>query len=367
MKNYKFRIYPTKKQETQLKETLRVCSVVWNKCLEHEKNLYETEGKYANCFALNTLLVSMKKEIPAVAGIHSQVLQNIAERVDLAYKAFFRRVKAGEKPGFPRFKSSFRYNSFTYPQSGFKLINENRLKLSKIGHVKIVLHRSIEGKIKRVTIKHTASGKWFATFTTDVVSLNALPKTGKTVGIDVGLKTFATMSDGSSIKNPRFFKTEQPALAKVQRQLQKQENGTPARAKRRKRVALVYERISNKRSDFLWKQANQLVRRYDEIFVEDLSIQQMLEQKKFSKSIADVAWGEFSSKLAFKAAEAGKLVKKVNPRNTSKTCCVCQNILETLTLSDRVYACPKCGNKRNRDLNASLNILRLGLQSVAKA
>lgn len=266
-------------------------------------------------------------------------------------------------PGYPRFKSFGRYDSFTFPQapSGCQLRGE-KLVVSKVGPVKIVLHRPIEGTVKTATIRRTATGKWFVTFSCELEP-KALPPNGEQVGIDVGLTTFATLSNGEKITNPRFFRREEKALAQVQRKLSAAIKGTPERAKRRKVVARVHERITNRRYDFVHQQSRKLVNRFGLIAVEDLNVNSMGRDRKFSKSIHDAAWSMFFACLSFKAAEAGRTFVAVNPAYTSQDCSRCRQ-RQLMPLAERVYRCPSCGLVLDRDHNAALNILAVGLHGL---
>ena len=281
----------------------------------------------------------------------------------MALKAFFRRVKAGEKPGYPRFRGRGWYDSFTYPQKGFKL-ESGKLYLSKIGDVKIKLHRPIEGKIKRLTVRRSATGKWFACFSVEIEDTPLPPwKDGSVVGIDVGLESFATLSNGEMISNPRFFREEEKELARVQRKLSKAPKGTLERRSALKVVQRVHERIANKRYEFAHQVSHNLVDRFGLIAFEDLNIKGMVHNHCLAKSISDVAWRMLVTVTSYKAASAGSMVVLVDPRNTSKMCSRCGTLVEK-SLSDRVHNCPQCGLSMDRDWNAAINILRLGLQSV---
>lgn len=363
LKAYKFRIYPTKSQTTKMEQTLDLCRWTYNKTLEIRKNAWEKEGKSLSKYETNNMLPEWKEDKPELKVVFSQVLQNVHERVDLALKAFFRRVKTGEKPGYPRFRGKGWYDSFTYPQKGFK-IDSGKLYLSKIGSIKIKLHRPIEGKIKRLTVRRTTIGKWFACFSVELEDNPKPPwKDGSLVGIDVGLESFATLSNGEKIANPRFFREEEKELAKVQRRLSKAPKGTPERKKALKVVQLVHERIANKRYEFAHQISNQLVKKHGLIAFEDLNIKGMTHNHNLAKSIHDVAWNMLVTLTSYKAASAGSMVVLVDPRNTSKMCSRC-GILVEKSLSDRVHKCSQCGLEMDRDWNAAINILRLGLQSV---
>jgi len=363
LKAYKFRIYPTKSQKTGMERTLDLCRWTYNQTLAYRKNAYEQEGKSISKYETHNLLPTWKEEKPELNEVFSQTLQNVQERVDLGLKAFFRRVKAGEEPGYPRFRGRGWYDSFTYPQKGFKL-DSGKLHLSKIGDIKIKLHRPIEGKIKRLTIRRAATGKWFACFSVEIEDLPKPPwKDGSIVGIDVGLTSFATLSNGEMIPNPRFIREEESELARVQRKFSKAARGSPERKAALKVVERVHERIANKRYEFAHQVSRNLVNRFGLIAFEDLSIKKMMQNHNLAKSIGDVAWNMLVTLTTYKAESAGSMVVLVDPRNTSKMCSRC-GILVEKTLADRVHNCSECGLSLDRDWNAAINILRLGLQSV---
>lgn len=366
LKAYKFRLFPTKTQRSKMERTLDLCRWVYNQTLAYRKDAWEKEGRSTSKYETNNLLPNWKIEKPDLNEVFSQVLQNTQERVDLALKAFFRRVKAGEKPGYPRFRGSGWYDSFTYPQFGFKLLC-GKLRLSKIGDIKIKLHRPIEGKIKRLTVRRSSTGKWFACFTVEIDDPPKPPwKDGSMVGIDVGLESFATLSNGEKIDNPRFFRSEEKALAKAQRRLSKCAKGTSQRRAAVKVVQRVHERIANRRYNFAHQMSNQLVSKYGLIVFEDLNIKNMLKNHCLAKSISDAAWRMLVTTTSYKAESAGSKVVLVDPRNTSQLCSRC-GLKVNKSLSDRVHECPQCGLVMDRDENAAINILRLGLQSLPKA
>jgi putative transposase len=310
------------------------------------------------------MLTQWKHEHPALSHVHSQVLQNAQERVDLAYKAFFRRVKAGDTPGFPRFRGPGRYDSFTFKQSGFR-VQDSLVSLSKIGSIRMVLHRFIEGTIKTVTVRRTPTRKWYVCFSVECEPL-ILPACALAVGVDVGLTSFATLSTGETIANPRFFRTDEQALAKAQRRLAKADKGTPVRTKCRTVVAHIHERIANRRYDFCHQTARRMVNAYGVLAFEDVQIPNMMQHHCLAKSIADVAWGQFVRIASDKAACAGRLASQVLPAYTSQDCSGCgHRVLKTL--SQRVHQCPICELSMDRDHNAAINILRHGLVSLGLA
>jgi putative transposase len=246
-------------------------------------------------------------------------------------------------------------------ECGFVLFDKE-ISLSKIGVIKMKMHRPIEGDIKTCTIKKTAGGEWDITFSCEVKAIPLEPKT-EAVAIDVGIESFAMFSNGEKIKNPRFFKKGEKALAKAQRKLSTLEKGTKERRKKGKAVAKIHERIKNQRKDFCHKQAKKIVDQYQYICIEDLSIKNMIEGSHFAKNIADASWNQFRQFLTYKAAEAGRKLGVVNPAYTSQICSQCGH-LEPKKLTDREHKCSQCGYKAHRDFNAAQNILALGLDGL---
>ena len=366
MKTYCYRLYPTKKQVTCLKHTLEICRWVYNNALAIRKNAWEIENQNVSYFETQRQLPIWKREKPELKTVHSQVLQDVTKRVDLAFQSFFRRVKSGsDKAGYPRFKGYGRYDSITYPQSGFHVKpNQNVLHASKIGDIPIILHRPLDGEVKTLTIRRTSTDKWYACFSVEIPdSDRETLSNDRVVGIDVGLTTFCTMSDGTVVENPRWFRNDEKKLATSQRKLSKLEKGTPKRRKQRKTVAHIHERIANKRKDFIYKLSNKLSSTYGTIVFEDLNIKNMMKNHCLAKSIGDAAWSLLISTTVNKAEEAGCTVVLVNPKHTSQICSQCGQLVKK-TLSDRIHNCLHCGLSMNRDLNASINIMRLGLQSL---
>jgi putative transposase len=383
-KTYRYRIYPTRKQQHTLNETLSECRWLYNHLLEMRKTTYEQEGKSLSLYQQQETYPLLKAERPSLKEVHSQVLQNVAVRIDLAMKAFFRRVKSGETPGFPRFRGADRYDSFSFPQSGFSITHDHRVCLSKIGSIKMVYHRPIKGTLKTATITRTSTGKWYVCFSVECES-ERLPEQPEQVGIDVGLKTFATLSNAQEIANPRFFRQEERALAKVQRKHSQLAKCSPQRRTHRKAVARVHERIAFRRDNFTHQNSRQIVDRFGVICVEDLHVNRMVHNHCPAKSISassqtdgrsqmrqhrfclnkerDAAWSAFFDQLSCKAEEAGRAFVKVNPAYTTQDCSRCHH-RQPMPLGERTYRCPCCHLVIGRDQNASLNIRALGLQSI---
>jgi putative transposase len=363
-KTSNYRLFPTKAQETILEAQLDECRWLYNQLLEQRKTSYETAGTTPGLYDQQKTIPALKVERPSLTNVHSQVLQNVAVRIDLAFKAFFRRCKTGEKPGYPRFRGKYRYDSMTFPQapSGC-VLSGDKLRLAKVGIIHVVLHRPVVGTIKTCTVRRSSTGKWYVSFSCEVQQPEPLVPSVEQVGIDVGLTTFATLSNSEAIENPRFFRTDEKELAKAQRKFAKTEKDTPERSKRRKPVARIHERISFRRKNFAEQATRKIVNRFGFIAVEDLEVNRMVHNHCLAKSISDAGWTLFFTILFVKAASAGRTAVKVNPAYTSQTCSSCGH-RQKLTLSERIYRCPCCHQEKNRDHNAALNILALGLQCV---
>ncbi len=284
--------------------------------------------------------------------LYSQITQNVADRLAKSLYGMIIKKKAGKKAGFPRFKPIERVKSFTYPQFGFKL--KDRLELSGIGRISIRKHRELQGTIKTLTIKKSPSGKWHAIFTTEFEK--TAPKRNKNpkVGIDLGIENFAYLSDGSRIENPRNLRLAKERLALAQRRMSNKQKGSSNRAKNRKAVAIAYERLTNKRKDFLHKASRVLVKNHSFIAMENLN-NEGLARGFLAKEVLDCSWAEFASMISYKAEEAGCEVVLVNPAHTSQMCSHCGFVLKK-SLAERWHDCP-CGASMHRDLNAAINIL----------
>ena len=369
-KSLKYRLHPTKKQEKILTAHIEECRLLYNQLVCARVQAWEQKHQSLSCYDQTKTIPLLNKQRPEFTQVYSQVLQQVAVRVDLAFKAFFRRVKprakTGEKAGFPRYKGQNRYDSITYPQfsKGCRL-DDKGLRLGKIGCIRIVQHRPLEGMPKSCTLRCTATGKWFATISCDIGNAPEKTDAGSAVGIDVGLDNFAMFSDREKIANPRFFRKEEKTLAKAQRKWDKVKKASPKkREKARKVVARVHERIRNRRNDFVHQEARKVVNKYSFVATEKLDNKKMQKNRRLSKSISDAAWSLFRRCLEYKAEEAGIGFKAVDPEYTSQDCSSCGH-REKKALSDHVHHCKACGYTADRDLNAAINILTLGLQSQA--
>lgn len=355
LKTFQYRIYPTKSQIKSLEETLETCRRWYNQCLAERKESFELAGVSISKFEQLSRVKDFRQINPYAARIHSHVLQVTTADLDQAFGGFFRRVKAGETPGYPRFKGRNRFDSFGYKENGngFRL-DGRRLKLSFIGRIAVRWHRSIEGEIKTLRIVRKA-GKWFACFACEVET-QPWPETGQSVGIDVGISSLITTSDGEKIDNPKWYRKSQAKLRVLQRRVSRRKKGGSNRRKAIRQLQAQHEKIRNQRKDFLNKVAHKLIEQNDLIALEDLQVRNMVRNRHLSKSIMDAGWGYFRQRLEGKAADAGRTIAIVAPAYTSKTCSDCGSIFEHLTLSDRWVICG-CGLSLDRDHNAAINIL----------
>ena len=397
MKSYKYRLYPTDKQAQSMQWTLDRCRSLYNAALQERRDAYEmrvrrhpsyydepTRKQLAREVAMSYNAQAMQlpeiKELrPEYKELHSQVLQDVLRRVDKGMKAFFRRVKNGEKPGYPRFQGKGRFDSFTYPQAGFSLTHDNRLCLSKIGTIKIKMHREVTGSVKTCTIKREGE-HWYVCFACEVETTQKLPYTDLAIGVDMGLLHFTTDSNGDTLENPRHFRKSRGLLKKRQQRLSRAKKGSNRRRFASQKVARTHRKIRNQRRDFHHKAARQLVETYETIVFEDLSIHNMVKRPKpkqdeqgrylpnraaakggLNKSIQDAGWASFIELVEHKAACAGVTVYKVDPRKTSQVCSACNLEGEHKDLSVRTHICVSCGVVLDRDHNAAVNILNRGL------
>ena len=297
-----------------------------------------------------------KKSNPYATNIHSHVLQVAVADLDKAFQAFFRRVKSKEKAGYPRFRGYNRFNSFGFKENGngFK-VDGRRLKLSGIGRVPVRWHRPLEGKIKSLRIVKKADG-WYAIFACEVEA-KPLPTTGQSVGVDVGIESLLTLSDGTRVENPKWYRKSQAKLRVLQRTVARRKKGGTNRRKAVKRLQAQHQRIENTRKDCLNKVAHGLIQNYDRIVLENLRIKNMVRNRHLSKSILDAGWGYLAQRLSHKAECAGREIVFVNPAYTSKTCSGCGSLFENFSLATRWINCG-CGLSLNRDHNAAINILK---------
>ncbi len=360
---YKFRMYPNKQQEAMLDLARETCRHLYNQALADRKTAYESEG-ISRSYEDQAAYLTLERKNGNFKNIYAHCLQDVLRRLDKSFKAFFRRVKSGEKPGFPRFKGKGWYKSFTYPDSetGYK-IEGSKLTLSKIGSIRIFKHREAEGKIKTCTIKRDNLGHWYAILVSEIEDVAEIePKTA--IGVDVGLKNQVATSTGETIQYPRYYGKAEQKLIVAQRNLSRKKRGSSNRQKAKIKVARVHQRVKNLREEFLHQVSRKLVDSADLIVFENLNIQGMLKNHHLAKHIQDHAWGKLIQFTQSKAVKAGKIVELVEARYTSQKCSQC-GIRVPKTLANRTHLCPNCGLMMDRDLNASVNIRTLGLRGRA--
>lgn len=356
LKGYKYRLFPNKEQAAKFNEILVTCREFYNNLLTERRNYYETNKKSLTVFTQILSLPEKKRRDPRLSQIYSQILQDVCFRLDRAYAFFFICLKAKNgKVGYPHYKAANRYHSFTYPQYGGFKLTENGLRLSKIGIIKIKLHRSLMGKPKTCTIKREID-HWYACISCEIqLRPKMIPQ--KAIGIDMGLKNFATLSNSEEIINPKYLKLSERKLAKAQRKLSKKQKGSKNRRQQIVEVAKIHRKIKNQRNDFLHKLSRQITNSFDFIAIEDLGISSMVKNHYLAKSVSDASWGQFIAYLSYKAEEANNQVVKVDPRGTSQVCSKCGSIVKK-SLSMRVHRCPHCGLVLPRDHNSAINILQ---------
>ncbi len=354
LKTFKYRLYPTKAQEVALNEQLRLCRTLYNAALQERRDAYRKCGVSITGFGQMKHLRQIKADLPEYKGVYSQVLQDVLKRLDRAFQAFFRRLKQGSMPGYPRFQGRDRYDSFTYPQLGFSVPSRTAY-FSKIGNIRIKLHRPVEGKIKTATIRRTC-GQWYVSYACEVEA-QPLPTSGNAVGVDVGTTWFYVTSDGEFQENPRYFQASMKKLRIAQRAVSRKPNKrSNGRRKAVQRAAKIHRKVSQQRLDFHHKAAAKLVRENDLIAHEALNVGGM-GRGRLARSIHDVGWGQFFFLLAAKAANAGRRVITVDPRFTSQACNKCGHTEKANRLSQSRFVCQQCGHAENADLNAARNIL----------
>ena len=345
-KVYKYRLYPTKEQEQKLSQAFGCTRFVWNQFVDAFNNKEEKEKT----------VPQLKIEFPFLNTVSCAVLQQ-KQRDIIEFKSQFFNPKRKIKVDRPAFKKKHNHNSFRLPNQKFKVF-DTKIQFEKIGKVSYVQDRRLaeNHKLLSVTVSKNVLGQYFASVLVET-EIKELPKTGKTVGIDLGLKTFLVTSDNVEIENPRYFRESQTKLKKAQRYLSRKKKGSNRYKKQKRKIAKIHQKTANERSHFLHQLTNQLVKDYDKIVIEDLNVKGMVKNKKLSKSISDASFSTFRSQLTYKCNWYGKeLIVADRFYASSKTCSDCGNKKDKLTLSQRTYICECCGLVIDRDYNASLNL-----------
>lgn len=367
IRSYKYRIYPTKSQTKKMELWLKLCALMYNFFINITETTYTKYNEQLNMYDLTSFIPRLRNGNETLKNVYSTLFYDVAKKVSNDYKEFFRKWRNEEKNNHPpKVKDINKYRSFTYPGTQGVKIKDKYLQLSKIGDIKIVMHRPLpaEGKIKSYTIKKYPTGKWFALFLCEMPAPEQR-RENSIVGIDLGLNSFAVLSDGTEIPNGRFFKNSQKKLAKAQRRMAKSKKGTFEYEKWRRIAAKIKARSVNQRNDFFHKLSNEIIKRYDIIAVENLRIRQMMKNHKLANSIADASWRTFIRILENKAVSKGARVIQVDPANTSRTCSSCGATTD-IKLGEQTFMCPNCGLILGRDHNAALNIKRLAAQSLGE-
>ncbi|MFF4773657.1 RNA-guided endonuclease InsQ/TnpB family protein [Microtetraspora fusca] len=379
-----FLLRPTGKQAATLAQCLEDHRVLYNAALEHRRTAYRKAGVSIRYGDQSGELKYIRSDDPAGQGRWSFSSQQATlRRLDKAFAAFFRRVKAGQKPGFPRFKGRGWFDTVEWPRDGDGCRWDSQpehptatfVRLHGVGHVRVHQHRSIRGRVKTISIKREGS-RWYVVLSCDDVPAHTLPATGVVVGLDVGVASLVTTSDGKHLANPRHLDASAGRLAAAQRDLARKKRGSKRRRKAAARVAALHARVRRRRLDGAHKAALALVRAYDVIVHEDLRIANMTrsasgtieapgrnvaQKSGLNRSIVDAGWGVFLTVLAHKAESAGRELIAVNPTNTSRTCARCGHCAKENRVTQVEFVCTACGHTAHADVNAAINILGAGL------
>lgn len=360
--SFKYRLYPNLSQIKFIEEHFNCARFIYNLALETKLSAYNGNKIYLSYFDLSKQLVDLKRECLWLKKVNSQSLRMPLINLDFAFNNFFK----GHTP-FPKFKKKSNRQSFQCPQHVKINSKEELIYLPKFKQpIKIVLHRKFDGDIKTVTISKTPTNKYFASILVD--NKLPLPKTIKesnnAIGIDLGIKSFIATSDGQKFDNPKYLKESMARLKWMQRQLSRKKKGSNRRELWRLKVAKLHEKISNQRIDFLHKTSDAITKQYDVICTENLQVLNMLKNHRLAQSISDSGWGTFEQFLKYKCEWRGKRLVQIGTfEPSSKTCSNCGSINNDLTLADRKWTCPVCGNELDRDINAAVNILSFGIRN----
>lgn len=384
MKTYRFKLMPDFAQEKKFRQWLGITRYVYNLCLEYKKTLYKDHGISIGKNDMQKELAVLKNDIPWMADVHSQVIQATTDRMFLAYDNFFRRIKKGETPGFPKFTNKNRHKSFLFKQGVRILAEEPKVFLPKIGHVRFHKSQEVLGTVKTASIQREPSG-WYICLACEV-DITPMPSDGGIVGIDLGLKHAVVTSDGEVFDGPKALKIFAHRIKKAQQKLSRKRKGSNNKKKTIKELSLLHERVRNIRKDFLHKTSSQLICENQAIVVEDLQVANMTRRCKpkqdeggkfvrngqaakggLNRSFADASLGMLASMMEYKAAWYGRTFVRVPAHHTSTDCSVCGWRNHELTLAVRKWQCGGCGAEHDRDENAANNIIKRGMDKLKGA
>lgn len=364
MRTFEFRLYPTKDQQVTLLRHLDICRQLYNHILESLNKSRENGEDHDWNWTSAMLPIWKRTDFPQLKEVYSKVAQMTNDTLWDNIKALSVLKKKGFRVGKLRFKGQGWYNTLNYNQSGFKIdYDHKKIEFSKIGIINTKLHRQISGKVKGIIIKHTSTNQWYACVQCDSEA-TLLPRTGKTVGIDMGVTKFTHDSDNHIIENPKYMQQSLLKLKTLQRSLSRKQKGSCNRQKAKAKFTKLHEHIVNQRKDHLHKASHYYIQNYDKIIVEKLNIKPLTRKGKSTTlhcNILDAGWGLFFQYLSYKAQSAGRQIQYVSPQYTSQDCSQCGNRVPK-ELSDRLHVCPHCGFVADRDYNASLNILKRGME-----
>ncbi len=359
MKTYKFKLYQHKRNK-HLQLIINAASNIYNHCIALHKRYYRLFGKHLNKNKLQKHIAKLRNKNEYWQLVNSQAVQDITDRIERAYQLFFKHLQKGVRP--PNFRKRIKYKSFTLKQSGYKFLPGNQLKIGKRVY-RFWKSRDIKGKVKTVTIKRNPLGAIFIFVVTDYVDSQIRTMTGKSAGFDFGLYTFLSCSDSTAIQSPRFLKQSIKELKVANRQHSRKNKGSKSREKARKNLVRVHEKVVNRRTDWFWKLAHELTDKFDYLYFETLNLKGM--QRLWGRKIGDLAFSEFLKILESVAEKKNKIVSYIDQWYPStKTCSVCDYVLDELPLDTRYWCCPSCSTKHGRDHNASVNILKVGASTL---